>query len=87
MGDAERSGHPGSFGREPSTERPATRRDWEWLPKHPDSTRDLGYELEELDVIGIEDSDRVLFIPEEDSMGESDTFVIIREDDVIIPEA
>lgn len=87
MGDTERSGWPWSSKTGTTHDQPATRRDWEWLPRHPASSRDLGYELKELDVIEIEDSEQLLFIPNEESMGESDTFVIIGQDDVVVPEA
>lgn len=61
----------------------ASREDWEWLPKYPDLHRDLGYELLDLDVIDIADSNDVLFMPREESMDDSDTFVIVRRRDLV----
>lgn len=64
---------------------PASREDWEWLPKHPDLIRDLGYELVDLEMIDVADSDEVLLLPREESMGESDSFIIADREDVVTP--
>lgn len=58
------------------------KREWEEIPTDPSLDGDLDYQLVDLDVIYLEDSNKVIVLPEEEEMLREDAFMITMDDDI-----